>query len=345
MTIQTQFRIFNDKIRLKSTDARLKLARQKRDSIDKEIKGKFKEKDWGEVTTFLQGSYATDMAIVPIDEDYDVDVAVLMPKEDSPDSPVAPKNEILKVLEARGLSNAKIKRPCVTAQYMVNGKPKFHIDYPVYRVDSLANHEIAWGKPSSDAKDKKWSSGDPKGLVEWSKHSNLQDDARAQYRCLVRYLKRWRDLRFSQSEVKPFSIGLTIMVRECFVESFSTDGDSDDLEALIRTIENILNRGYFRPLGEDKYDVVVDLPTSPYVDVFKDKGSGMGTRLRNRLIQLKNRLLRAQEKSTVKAASNILAESHVFGFDFPIPDDGGGGKSTARKVSVTAGAVGSPQGA
>lgn len=55
------------------------------------------------------------------------------------------KNEIQKIFNARGLSEASIKRPCVTAQYMKDGKPKFHIDYPVYRVDSNDNHDLGWG--------------------------------------------------------------------------------------------------------------------------------------------------------------------------------------------------------
>lgn len=345
MGLQAQFIQFDNKIFLKKSDSRLQEVRDKRDSINSAVKSKFKEKGWGDVTTFLQGSYATDLSIVPLDGDYDIDVAVAIPYDTAPDSPINPKKEILSVLEDRGLSGASIKRPCVTAQYLSGGKPKFHIDYPVYRCNG-DQYELAWGKPTSAEKDKKWSSGDPKGLVDWINYSALDADEKRQYKRLVRYLKRWRDLRYASTEVKPYSVGLTILVRQCFIDSFSDDGEADDLSALIKTIDSILGSSAFVFLGDNKYDLVVSLPTSPYVDVFKDHGSGMGTKLYNRLSQLKNRLLAAQAKATVVAASKILCEDNVFGSDFPVPEDGGNGSgSSKRSATKTAGAVGSPQGA
>lgn len=345
MTVQSQFIQFNEKIFLKKTDSRLQEVRDKRESINKAVIAKFKEKEWGEATTFLQGSYATDLAIVPLDGDYDIDVVVSIPSDTAPESPIAPKKEILSILQNRGLSGASIKRPCVTAQYISDGKPKYHIDYPVYRC-SGDQYELAWGKPTSADKDKKWSIGDPKGLVDWINYSNLDADEKRQYKRLVRYLKRWRDLRYSTSEIKPYSVGLTILVRSYFADAFSDDGEADDLEALIRTIEKIIDSSCFRPLGDSKYDLVVNLPTLPYVDVFKDHGSGMGTRLYNRLSQLKKRLLVAQSKTTTSAASKILCEDYVFGSDFPLPDgDGNDNGSKGRSATIKAGAVGSPQGA
>lgn len=345
MGLQAQFIGFNDNIFLKKTDSRLKEVRTKRDSINTAVKAKFKEKGWGDATTFLQGSYATDLAIVPLDGDYDIDVAVSIPKDSAPSSPISPKTEILSILESRGLSGASVKRPCVTAQYLSDGKPKFHIDYPVYR-SSNDEYELAWGKPTSDAKDKKWSPGNPKALVDWINHPDLDSDERRQYKRLVRYLKRWRDLRYSSTEVKPYSVGLTIIIRTCFVDSFSDDGEANDLDALIQTIDKIVESNFFESLGDDKYDLVVKLPESPYVDVFKDHGSGLGTMLYNRLNQLKKRLLAAQEKAKVTTACKVLREDNVFGSDFPLPDgDGGSNGSSKRSATKTAGAVGSPQGA
>ncbi|MFL0797310.1 MAG: nucleotidyltransferase [Cellvibrionaceae bacterium] len=346
MGLQAQFRTFNKTISMGPNDTRLSEARDKRQSIDKEIKAKFKENNWGDAPTFLQGSYATGMAIVPLDGDYDIDVAVTIPSDLAPDSPIPVKRAIKSVFDDRGLSAATIKRPCVTAQYMKDGKPKFHIDYPVYRISNSGTHELGWGKPTSTTEDKKWSEGDPKGLVEWSKNNDLDSDARDQYRCLVRFLKRWRDLRYSSIETKPFSIGLTIMIRECFLESFNDDGEADDLGALINTINKILSHGYFIPTGDEKYDLVVKLPKSPYVDVFNSHGNTMGTKLFNRLNQLKKRLIAAQDKATTKAACKILAEDNVFGSDFPVPEDGDGNGNSSRKVkTINGGAVGSPQGA
>lgn len=345
MSIQSQFREFNKIINLNIDDARLKVARDKRDSINEDIKSKFKENEWGDATTFLQGSYATRMAIVPLDGDYDIDVAVTIPKDSAPDNPVTVKNDIQKIFVARGLSGASIKRPCVTAQYMKESKPLFHIDYPIYRVDENENYNLGWGKPSSDPKDKKWIESDPKTLVDWSKNTKLDDDARNQYRYIVRYLKRWRDLRYSSDETKPFSIGLTIMIRQSYIESFDSDGVADDLNAIIKTIDKIFTMNYFIAKGNDKYDLVVNLPVLPFTDVFKSNGTDLGTKLYNRLKQLKQRLIKAQEQNTVKASCRILSEDFVFGSDFPIPDDSNGKNKSTIKHTLSGGAVGSPQGA
>jgi len=123
MSIQTQFRKFNKTISLTQYDPRLNDAREKRDNINKDIRAKFQEKGWGDAPTFLQGSYATGMSIVPLDDDFDIDVAVTLPSTQAPDNPVTVKNEIQNIFKTRGLSEASIKRPCITAQYMKDGKP------------------------------------------------------------------------------------------------------------------------------------------------------------------------------------------------------------------------------
>ena len=51
----------------------------------------------------------------------------------------------------------------------------------------------------------------------------------AQFRRLVRYLKRWRDIQFSETvAAKVYSIGLTVMVKEQLQCSFSTEGARQD---------------------------------------------------------------------------------------------------------------------
>ena len=57
------------------------------------------------------------------------------------------------------------------------------------------------------------------GLTDWVNDNSLYGaDAKAvlaQFRRLVRYLKRWRDVQFSQTvAAKVYSIGLTVMVKE-----------------------------------------------------------------------------------------------------------------------------------
>ena len=107
------------------------------------------------------------------------------------------------------------------------------------------------GKENSDENNREWSPADPHGLTDWINDDSLYweadaKDVLAQFRRLVRYLKRWRDVQFSETvAAKIFSIGLTVMVKESLVSSFSTEGARQDLQALRKTVEAILAAGYF----------------------------------------------------------------------------------------------------
>ena len=97
---------------------------------------------------------------------------------------------------------------------------------------------------------------DPLGLIEWINDASAYDrdeakDVLAQFRRLVRYLKRWRDVQFSETvRPKVCSIGLAVMVKERLVSSFSTEGARQDLTALRETVEAILQGGYFWKEGK-----------------------------------------------------------------------------------------------
>ena len=153
---------------------------------------------------------------------------------------------VLVVLEDRGFKNAKIKKPCVTADYAGDN---VHIDLIIYK-RSGDEHWLAVGKKNSDEDNREWSESDPLGLIEWiNDDSEYWDDPgeeRAQFRRVVRYLKRWRDVQFSEAvAAKVYSIGLTVMAKEQFASSFSIEGAKHDLAALRDTVATILDGGYF----------------------------------------------------------------------------------------------------
>ena len=56
--------------------------------------------------------------------------------------PLKLKKSVLKVLEDRGFKKAKIKKPCVTADY---ASLSLHIDIPLYR-ERNGVYELAVGK-------------------------------------------------------------------------------------------------------------------------------------------------------------------------------------------------------
>ena len=76
---------------------------------------------------------------------------------------MAPKKKTLDVLQDRGFKNAKIKKPCVTADY---ASDNIHIDFIIYK-QSGSQHYLAVGKENSDVNNREWSAADPHGLTDW----------------------------------------------------------------------------------------------------------------------------------------------------------------------------------
>ena len=282
---------------------------------------------------------------MPTSGDYDIDRALVIENDTAPGNPVATKRTALDVLEARGFKNAKIKKPCVTADY---ASENVHIDFIVYK--RWGNqYYLAVGKENSDANNREWSAADPHGLIDWVNDGNRygQDDAKdvlAQFRGLVRYLKRWRDVQFSQTvAAKAYSIGLTIMIKEQFVCSFSTEGARQDLQALVKTVGAILDAGYFLEEAPGTYRVRVHLPVQPWRDIFYGSSLDTGTQLYNKLKWLKGKLVEAEKLSDEREQCQIL--NKLFGDDFKIPDPPKGTSKTEEARYPSAGVVRSSVGA
>nr|VFK11218.1 MAG: hypothetical protein BECKLPF1236B_GA0070989_10216 [Candidatus Kentron sp. LPFa] len=342
MGIQTQFLKFHDAIKLGRQDDSYKDAREKDDSITDEVKQAFKDAGYPVTEDFIQGSFATDTAIKRKGADFDIDRAIVIDADDAPADLIKPKVKIRDdVLVLRGFQEAKVKMPCVTANY--KGK-NLHIDFPVYQKIG-SRYELAVGKEYSDEQHKKWESSDPRGLISWindkSSYGSSGDEKRAQYKRIVRYLKRWRDEKFSGSVGKKvYSIGLTIMAKESFRPFLDDDGKPDDLFAMRDTVTAMLDRGYFSPVSQDQYTVHVYLPVAPYRDVFANSSKDTATQFKNKLEHLKKKLTEAADESDLVRQCQIL--NGQFGDDFEIPK----GSNSARKAAFpAAGAVGTSQGA
>ena len=223
--IQKHFRTFHDAIKLSKQDDAYKSARERDESITSDVREKFKDAGYPVVDDFIQGSFSTDTAILKKNGDFDIDRAIAIDVENAPDDPVKPKITICDdVLEKRGFKNAKIKKPCVTADYT---SENLHIDFPVYRKRE-DSYELAIGKRNSEETNKIWEGADPKGLKEWvkdkSSYVGSSSDKLLQFNRIVRYLKRWRDEQFSENvAAKVYSIGITVMAKECFLPIFDSD--------------------------------------------------------------------------------------------------------------------------
>ena len=255
------------------------------------------------------------------------------------------RNTQLDVLEDRGFKNAKIKKPCVTADY---ASDNVHIDFIVYKRSGDQYH-LAVGKENSDENNREWSTADPLGLLEWIDDASAYDegeaqDVLAQFRRLVRYLKRWRDVQFNKTvATKVFSIGLTVMVKRELVPTFSTEGARQDLPALRATVDGILNADYFHEEETGEYRVHVDLPVEPHRDIFDGSSLDTGTQFHNKLRRLKKRLAEAEALSDERKQCEIL--NQLFGDDFKVPDPPTGSSKARKAVYAAPGIVRHSQGA
>ena len=339
MGIQIHFDKFHNKIKLGRLDDAYKKARERDDSIKKEVNSAFAKAGYPIVKDFIQGSLKTHTGIVPISGDYDIDRALVIDDETAPENPVTPKKKALDVLENRGFKHAKIKKPCVTADY---ASENVHIDFIIYK-RSGNQHYLSVGKENSDENNREWSAADPHGLTDWINDDSRyrRDDANAilaQFRRLVRYLKRWRDVQFSETLAKKvFSIGLTVMVKKQLLWSFSTEGARQDLQALIETVGTILDAGYFTEEKTGRYRVRVDLPAQPWRDIFDGSSLDTGTQLYNKLKRLKEKLAEVEGLSDEREQCRIL--NNLFGNDFDVPDPPKEGSGTEKAKYSRAGIV------
>lgn len=345
MSIQRKFIIFHDNIKLSREDPAYKKAREKDDSVTADVKTAFREAGYPVIENFIQGSLGTHTAVKRKGKDFDIDRAIVIEKDKSPNDPVKPKIVICDdVLKKRGFSNAKIKKPCVTADYV---SENLHIDYPVYR-KSGSSYELAIGKRGSSDANRYWDQADPNGLKNWITNSdNYGGSAEVkiiQFYRIVRYLKRWRDEKFSADTCdKIYSIGITVMAKESFNPVMDDEGRLDDLRALKNTVSAMLNRGYFRDQGNGTYVVSVHLPVTPHREIFHNNCRSTGTQFRNKLTSLETKLADAIAEADEKKQCEIL--QGVFGDDFPDCENSAKSESSDKRRFATAGAVGTSQGA
>ncbi|EOD6839713.1 cyclic GMP-AMP synthase DncV-like nucleotidyltransferase [Salmonella enterica subsp. enterica serovar Newport] len=347
MSLQNKFMNFHDAIKLGRQDLEYTTARLKDDSITADIKKRFKEDGYPVVEDFIQGSLATNTGIREKGQDFDIDRAIVIEADLAPENPITPKLAVLEVLEARGFKNAKIKKPCVTADYKADD---LHVDIPIYRKYENGQYELAVGKKHSDENNREWSRSAPHELIDWvnnyDKNGIYGSKKHDQYRRVVRYLKRWRNVTFGEDvRRKIYSIGIAVMVKESLTSSINDEGFPNDLSALRSTINNILNySNYFTLVDVDKYKVKVALPVSPFRDIFYSSSIATGTQLRNKFSSLLKTLNKVADEED-ESKQCVLLRS-VFGDDFPECTSSSSASSVAKKtVYASAGAVGTSQGA
>lgn len=330
--VQKQFDDFHAAIKLDEDDEKANL-REKRDNLISDLKEHL-PKDVPAFEYFHQGSYSMHTGVVPLDGNYDIDVGIIFDcKRDKYADPVELKKKVHDALSRYGRT-VSIRRPCVTVNYLRNGEPQYHVDLAIYvkRDDGLL--DLAKGKESSEGDKRVWEVTDPKKLTELiCKRFDAAAD-RDQYRRCIRYLKRWRDVKFSSGA--PLSIALTVAAYYWFRPNKTTNGTYIDLLAMKDWANAMLSQFTTAWTAEGLHSrLEVTLPVTPGVDLMGWMTRSQMESFKTRLTELRDALQKSYEETLPEEASKMLSKE--FGDKFPIPEKA----ATARAVTAPAIGTGS----
>lgn len=242
--LQRRFNAFDKRIRL--TTQQKKFLREKRDLLQQELKVWLRTNKQLSAKFIAQGSFPMNTAIQPLgDDDYDIDIGLLLDDLDTRtvENPVEVK-EWVRTAFSRYRRKVFIKEPCVQVQYEEGGRKKFHIDLAVYGLDSrTGNRQMARGKVHSRARYRSWQTAAPEMLRDKLKNRFPTGAERDQFKRVIRYLKRWKDVNFSKvGHARPPGIALTGMAYRWFqprVSNYRGEKAVDDLGALIQLLKSI----------------------------------------------------------------------------------------------------------
>ena len=319
MSLQSQFKKFNDNIRLDySTDKELA---KKRDILLGILE---KNNNLPSFSKLNQGSYAIFTGVYPDEtREYDIDVGLRFNVNKSDYSPMDLKEEIENSLDGHTYYGAEIKKPCVTVTYIKDGEPSFHVDLVTYVYDNKDDKEsqmfIAKGKSTET---QKWEKADPVGLVNYINNKVDDEDARNQFRRIVRYLKHWKHKRFvATGHSEPPSIGITLLVLKYF-----SGVKDDDLHALYNATVHIRNEFKFEGIsenGRDLYRIKLSLPFELNFeynsDIFEKMSDIQMTDFRDKIIKLENDLKDVNDE--VDEYEKCKKLQKIFGEEFEVPEE------------------------
>lgn len=325
INLQNEFLTFHDSIKLDDENATL---RSKRDILLNKLSKNISE-DAASYTHFNQGSYAMGTGIKPEKGDYDIDVGLKfnIDKADY-DDPIDVKKWVKDALDGHTKS-VKIRRSCVTVTYQEDGEDAYHVDFAVYANNNEDGEMyIAKGKENSLPENKYWEISCPQELI--SEINGKYDDAddRAQFKRIIRYLKKWKSNKFSVSgNSAPTGIALTILAYKFFQVSKKYDSYAekyvyDDFSALKTLINKI--KWEFQPTYDADDDVIyytikTELIVKPYNNLFEKMTNKQMDDFYNKVVEFQELLEEATTEDKRDKACKILRK--IWGDDFPITYD------------------------
>ena len=336
--VQKYFIKLHEKIKLKRFEGN-EILKDKRDIVLERLKNNWSKVfedldiDPPKYETFDQGSYDLGTGNKPIDGDYDIDVGIIIKisKDDRP-NPVEVKKWIYDALYGH-TKRVEFRRPCITVFYQKDEEPIYHVDLAIY-CESDDKIYLAKGKQYSNEENRVWEEADPHGLSKLIKEHYSDRDDDKQFRRIIRYLKRWKDVKFnSDGNAAPIGIGITIAAYKWFepnktVDSFANTTKYDDLKALSSFVQKMLdNYTCVWRNGQYVERLEVILPVVPSCDLFDKMSDSQMTTFKEKLESLQTALEDAIAEAAPEKACELLQKQ--FGDEFPVPEK----KDTAQKRS------------
>ncbi len=289
--LQSRFLAFHERIKLDNADE-LAILRDKRDAILRRMRDRSLTFD-----AFNQGSYAMGTGVLPVEGDFDIDVGIVLTGPERPKDPLDAKTRVYDAVRGH-TPNVEWRRHCIRVQYVKAGQPSVHVDLPVYWKSQdwwgASTYHLAVGKQHSSLEHRSWELSEPLRFIEKVKEF-LDGEQRQQFRRVVRYLKRWKDVCFrSEGNAAPVGIGLTVVALEFFQPRYvgflppTSAAQFDDLDATRRVVDGMRARFYPR--------LVAKLPVEPRRDVFHRMTDPQMREFRTRLDALSLQLAEARQR-------------------------------------------------
>lgn len=306
MSLQSTFRTFHQNIQLRRYSENATLV-QKRDAVLDRLRRNSPQP----FTYFNQGSYEMGTGVKPVGGDFDIDVGVVFPVGSVSDT--APRTVKRWVYDAVKIHTSSVawKEPCITVQYQEAREPVYHVDLAVYGEDRFGQLYLARGKEHSS--DPRWERCDPKGLTAAIEDRFNGDDA-AQFRRVIQYLKRWKDVSFPQTgHAAPVGIGLTLLAYRSFSPVCWGYPTAYDDFAALRSLVAAISTSFmprWTPAGT-AYRITAQIPVEPNDDVFSRMTDQQSTEFKGRIDALKSTL------DLVAQTGSLDLLRRAFGDDFP----------------------------
>ncbi|WP_316794198.1 cyclic GMP-AMP synthase DncV-like nucleotidyltransferase [Pedobacter frigoris] len=264
-----------------------------RESLEKKITDKIKEKLNVTVSFFTQGSGAKRMKTIIIKENgtYDADRGVYLPAEPEVSAETVQKY-IYDAVKDQTSGGASHRKKCVRVYY----KGAYNIDFPVYyEVPDESYSYIA-------VKGNGWIKDDPEEMINW--FEGYKDEGGQLIR-MVKYLKAWASTRNFKM---PSGIALSVWAAKNFTEN--ADRDDKCLLSLLNAIQLAV-----------LFSVTCYAPVEPYDDLISKLSDEQRDKFKTELDAFAADAQKAVDETNQLAASKLWRKHLGTRFNLGLDED------------------------